>query len=443
MNRYFKKILVSFLLVLLFANDVLAVTVQKMYSISGRNVEMVKSGLLNIYNNNIETDGVNYTYLFDNQDRYYVAYLSPINDYYYYYYYLSNVNDQKNTEMLDWLKKIGYTASEITGNNFINVYKNDVLSKQNQFGGKLKAIKNGTLGSFNAQKTNSNYQNGYANYQQTNNVPYNNQYVIPQINYGYNNQYQPNNIVNYGYNNQANYTSSYNNIPMNNQYNSLNSPNYIPAGYSIKVIPTNLVAICSATRNQTYTTWLAEDIFVNGKVAIPKGSQVIGTINPNIYTDYNRNYFDIHFNKIVKPDGQVINITTENRIISNTLRTQSEYQVNNSYSSISSSNNNNTGGGMSTGAMVALGLLAVGVVAAGVLIAAKSGSSTTSSSKDTTTSSTKYTPTTSTRSYTTTTAHRLYLTNQTPKDLCPNNDVTIEKNALIDIRIANPVYLPI
>lgn len=404
MSKTIKKIIGVMLVTLCFANNVLAATVQKMYNINANSIDTVTSGLLSIYNNNVESDGKNYVYLYDNEDRYFLSYLEPLNSNLFRYYYLSNVSNQKNTEFLNWLGKFNYSAKEVLSDAYINQYQKKIFSNKKLYSGKIAAIAEGTLGEFNAQKL---FANSY-------------QQPLPQQSVQQIQQTPP--------------------PSQTQQAQQTNTQKTIPAGYTMNLLAPVAVAVCSTTTTKTYTTILTRDIVVDGDLVVPRGSKVEGTLRPNIYRDYNRNHFDISFNKIKTPDGKVIPIRTEQRSIYETQKTQYEFTAENltQTSSSNSGSSSSTGGGLSTGAVIVAGAVAVGLAAiiAGAIFGGSDSDSSSSSSSGSSSSSSS----TKTETSTNTTYQPLYYS-QTPAELCSNNNIGIEKNALIDIIITAPVLV--
>jgi len=395
MLKIIRTIIICWTVFVLSSSMAFATTFEHLYGIKIKNKDEIHLNLLNSYINNSATR-MSSTYLYTNEDRYYLAYLAAINNSYAYYYYLSNVNDLKHNEFLKYLDILGYQYSEIKSDTYINLYRNNAL-RQNLFDGKLQAIKNNKLSEFVAQQNN------------TTDV-----------------QYSTTNNVSTGYTSNQSYPT----------YQSLS----IPAGYTIKLFTTTAIALCSITSNQPYTTILANDIVINGKIVIPRGSTVEGILRPHLFTDYNNNYIEVTFNKITTPSGKTYNIRTENLSIYKDIKTQYEYTYNNiMYGSTNNttrtnntaSTNSSSSNKMTTGQKVVVGAAAVGIAAlivGGIILASKDSSttSTTNSGSTTTTSTTPY---------------RVYRAPKTPEELCPNHNVRIEANSVFDIILTVPVLL--
>ena len=368
--RLFKKLLACWFCIVLFAGNALADTIEHLYTINGNdNYDLLKSRLSEIYPEN-EGDSKSQTYLDVQNGKYSLAYLVAVNSGYFYYYFLSDTDNQKNNKFISYLNNSRTDFREVTNKFFIDTYRGLAL-KQNFFAGKLEAIKNGTLSSYSnsISNTNNSYQNG----------------TMPQ-------QVQP-------------------------QY--YQQRQIISVGTRLKLVTKYTINLCKVNNNENITALLAEDIYgSNGEIIVPKGSEVVGYINPHTYTDYNRNSMDIAFYRIVKPNGEIIPINTQIININSTQRSQYEYKVETTGQNTnnSTSTNNNSGQKMSTGAKIAVGATIAALLAGAIFIAASSSGDDNSSTTDDTSTTTAY---------------------QSPEDVCYMNDIKIETNALLEITLTS------
>ena len=383
MYKLFRLCLICWITFVLATGNAYALVVEKLYSLNVKNTNVLKATLSELYKNSQDVNSNSSVYLYDNESRYYFSYLSKASADYVYYYYQSNVNEQKNKELLGVLDALGYDYNEITSPDFINIFKDKGLASS-AFGGKLQQVKNGTLG-----------------------LTYNDDFEVEEY-------YDADDVL------------------------RVDTPAVVtvPAGTIVMVRIDSTIYLCSTKRNRTITATLESDIVQDGVVVAPKGSNVVGSVIPHKYYDYDENYMDLSFTRITTPDGRVIPIRTETRAIYETISSSAsrlstigteweETPSTQRSNSNSGTQNKQEGEKMSTAAKVGIGAAILGVIALGVVAAASSGGDSDSESESS--------PTVNRTTTTTTT------TVKTPEERCEFNNVKVSRNAVIDFALISPI----